>query len=620
MVITGERRRPHENRRAVGFGSIVAALVALVMLIGAPAGVALAHAEVIEVVPASNSVLAESPAEVTVTFSEAVSLNGGSVEVFDDTGETVPSEARIADTTIVIELPEPLADGTYVVAWRVVSADSHPVSGTSVFSVGAPSIGAPADVDVGPEIPGVVSAWRVVAMAATYAGVLASVGLWWYARRWHRLAAELDAELAGDEDEGDDDDLAMSGDDPPPHSDPLDLPVDTVDGFVDDGIVTALRRVGRWQIGAGLLGIAGLLVAFPARLVTVGGGWDALRDGGFVSDTLTGPIGMATLATIVGVLGLIAFRPSRGGASTIVVGLVLTLAALGGFALEGHTRTKHPTWVIVVSDIVHTSAGAVWIGGVIALALTLRLTRGPWRARIVLDVSSWALWAVIAVSITGLVMGMIVLVTFNALADTGYGLALLVKVALVVVLLALGERNRLVLVPAIEESEMTGDPKPAEWAIRSLRRSVFAELLVFGALLIATGTLVGRSPVIASDAPISGEHATSGVAEPVTVELSSGVGSVTMTLDPGQVGGNMLMLVLTDPTGAPLALTEPPTVELREQDRGIGPLTVVAEDVGDSNYHAITDIPFAGTWEVTVRARTSTFDSSVASTTFVVTD
>ena len=59
---------------------------------------------------------------------------------------------------------------------------------------------------------------------------------------------------------------------------------------------------------------------------------------------------------------------------------------------------------------------------------------------------------------------------------------------------------------------------------------------------------------------------------------------------------------------------EPPTVELREQERGIGPLTVVAEDVGDSNYHAITDIPFAGTWEVSVRARTSTFDSGVAST------
>ena len=217
------------------------------------------------------------------------------------------------------------------------------------------------------------------------------------------------------------------------------------------------------------------------------------------------------MVTIAGAAGLIAFRPSRGGGSTIVIGLVLTLATLGGLALEGHTRTKVPTWVIVVGDIVHTSAGAVWIGGVIALALTLRVTRGPWRARIVLDVSSWALWAVIAVSVTGLVMGMIVLVTFNALADTGYGLALLVKVALVVVLLALGERNRLVLVPAIEESEMTGDPKPAEWARRGPRRSVFAEPVEFGALLIATGTHVARSPVNASDAPTSGDHATSGV-------------------------------------------------------------------------------------------------------------
>ena len=252
---------------------------------------ALAHAEVTEVVPASNSVLAESPAEITVTFSEAVSLNGGSVEVFDDTGETVPSDGpdrrhhhrhRASRTAGRRHLRRGLARRVR----RLPSGVRHErVQCRGTIDRRAGRCGCRAGDPWGGQ------RWRVAAMAATYAGVLASVGLWWYARRWHRLAADLDAELADDEDV------------PAPGPDRLDLPVDTVDGSVDDGIVTALRRVGRWQIGAALLGIVGLLVAFPARLVTVGGGWDALSDGGFVSDTFTGPIGLATFATIAGASG-----------------------------------------------------------------------------------------------------------------------------------------------------------------------------------------------------------------------------------------------------------------------------------------------------------------------------
>jgi copper transport protein len=186
------------------------------------------------------------------------------------------------------------------------------------------------------------------------------------------------------------------------------------------------------------------------------------------------------------------------------------------------------------------------------------------------------------------------------------------------VLVAIGLRNRLVLVPAIEASEMSGDPQPADRAVRGLRRAVAAELVVFAALLLATATLVGRSPVVASELAADGEHATSGAGEPVTVPLSTGVGTVTITLDPGNVGGNMLMLTLTDNEGGPLALIEPPTVALREESRGIGPLELVPEEVSTGNYHAIADIPFAGTWEVSVQARTSTFDSALATTVFVV--
>lgn len=580
---TGRRFTPLPGRSL-----LVAALVALIASLGTSGSAVLAHAEVVEITPANNAVVPDAPAAVTVRFTEPVSLSGGSTQVFDDTGEVIATDGSVSDSTVTIPLPSELADGTYVVAWRVISADSHPISGSSVFSVGAPSTTSPIDIDAGPEIPAVASGWRVAAMAASYAGVLAALGGWWFARRWYAMAhrrgvADPDAETDGD-------------------------------------VIDALAGLDRWRVIAGVTGIVALLLALPVRLVTVGGGWDALSDGDFVSDTLTGPIGAATLVTILGVLGLLLVRPSHVNKETIALGLLASLAALGGFAIEGHTRTKDPTWLMIVSDIVHTGAGAVWFGGVVVLAVMLRRATGAWRARAVLDVSTSALAAVVVVSVAGVVMSVIVLPTFNALADTGYGLALMVKVALVIVLVAMGAKNRLVLVPAIEESEESGDSTAADLAVRRLRRMVTGELVVFAALLVATATLVGRSPVVAGDATgtTSEEHENTGILQPVTVPLSTGVGSVTITLDPGQVGSNMLMLTLVDNDGAPLTLVEPPTVELREEVRGIGPLALSPDDIGNSTYHALTDIPFEGTWQVSVRARTSTFDSGLATTEFVV--
>ena len=47
--------------------------------------------------------------------------------------------ATSEDEVVTADLPDELADGTYVVAWRVVSADGHPISGSLTFSIGAPS-------------------------------------------------------------------------------------------------------------------------------------------------------------------------------------------------------------------------------------------------------------------------------------------------------------------------------------------------------------------------------------------------------------------------------------------------------------------------------------------------
>ena len=120
---------------AVVAGSIAA-------LFSAPA--ALAHARLDSSTPSNDEVLRRAPAQVVLHFSEPVETAFGSVRVYDgaarrvDDGRTTRPAAARGRGRLRSGLPR----GTYTVAWRVVSADSHPVSGAFVFHVGKPGAGA----------------------------------------------------------------------------------------------------------------------------------------------------------------------------------------------------------------------------------------------------------------------------------------------------------------------------------------------------------------------------------------------------------------------------------------------------------------------------------------------
>ncbi|WP_408055853.1 copper resistance CopC/CopD family protein [Streptomyces lycii] len=84
-----------------------------------------------------------APEQVTLTFSEGVSLADDSIRVFDPEGRRVdagePKALGGGAARYGVELRPGLPDGTFTVAWQVVSTDSHPISGAFTFAVGAPS-------------------------------------------------------------------------------------------------------------------------------------------------------------------------------------------------------------------------------------------------------------------------------------------------------------------------------------------------------------------------------------------------------------------------------------------------------------------------------------------------
>ncbi|MDP3899126.1 MAG: copper resistance protein CopC, partial [Mesorhizobium sp.] len=130
-----------------------------------------AHASLVTASPADGAVVAEAPARFALSFSEPVSPLVLTLIAPDGTRATL-DEVTLRDATLDIAAPAGLREGTHVLSWRVVSTDGHPVGGSVVFSVGAPSA-APA---VGEAIDQSVRAALWVGKVTLYVGLFFGIG------------------------------------------------------------------------------------------------------------------------------------------------------------------------------------------------------------------------------------------------------------------------------------------------------------------------------------------------------------------------------------------------------------------------------------------------------------
>src|SRR4051812_28248591 len=105
-------------------------------------GIELAHAELERSSPRGKAVHPAAPSVVDLQFSESVEVAFGSIQVLDSSGHRAdfgdPFHPGGRGRDVDVRLRSGMHDGTYLVSWRVVSDDSHPVSGDFTFSVGAP--------------------------------------------------------------------------------------------------------------------------------------------------------------------------------------------------------------------------------------------------------------------------------------------------------------------------------------------------------------------------------------------------------------------------------------------------------------------------------------------------
>jgi methionine-rich copper-binding protein CopC len=125
--------------------ALAALLLAVLPVLAMPR--AEAHAGLVSSAPAADAVLTAAPAEVRLTFTEALQEPAYVVVTAPD-GTRSPGEARVEGADSVqptCALADAPAEGTWRVAYRVVSADGHPVTGELAFTVDPPAGGASQD-------------------------------------------------------------------------------------------------------------------------------------------------------------------------------------------------------------------------------------------------------------------------------------------------------------------------------------------------------------------------------------------------------------------------------------------------------------------------------------------
>jgi copper transport protein len=572
--------------------ALAVALAALALL-PATAG---AHALLNATSPERGARLDAPPEQVTLRFSEPVEAEFGAVRVFDSEGRQVqagrPFHPGGRGAEVGVRLRPGLGEDGYTVTYRVISADSHPVSGGFVFVVGdAPAPASTVAELIGDDDTGAVTGTAFgVARAVQFASIALGLGALIFA-----LACWLPGLRA----------VAGAG-----------------AGWAAASSAFAARLRGLLLISA-LAGVLSAVVAIVLQGAVAGGTtmWDAATPE-VVGDVLGTRFGVywglgivawtavAALAAPPRVMPVL--QPASVGAtglalpgSSRLAALAVPLAALAALpALGGHASVQSPVAVLLPANVLHVAAMAAWLGGIAVLVLALRSAtarlEGADRTRLLAAVvarfSALAGVAIAVVLASGIAQGLVEVRTIDNLFDTAFGRAVLVKVVIFAAIVGLGAVNRRRLLPALARAAHDGTTPGRAGLL--LRRTLRAELALGVAALAVTGALAGYAPSVAeSSGPFSGG-------------ADIGPARMELTVDPARVGPNEMHVYLFDRAdGSQYDETKELTVTAELPEKQIDAIEFEATKAGPGHYVVSgAALGVKGDWTVEVAARVSDFD------------
>ena len=414
-----------------------------------------AHVQIVSTTPLDGTRLGAAPTLVTLTLSENIGIQPNSIQVVDVAGERVDTgpvfqPGEVAEQ-VAVRLKPGLPHDSYLVEYAFVSADSHPVRGTFAFVVG--------------DGPLVTSAGAVSASTGTDPGVDALFTVF----RW---ASFLGVVLLGGL-------VFVLTCRPAGRTDPR------------------VARLLRWGCGiTAVTAVAGFLLQGP---YVAGLGVAALADPAMISVTFGVAYGKLLLLRLVAAFALASLIPrvlvpglperlrSRYENLTLVAGFVVLLS----FAATGHAVSDPIMYFSITADLAHFGAIAIWIGGLVQLALVLRRPAdGEEVAAVVARFSRTAFVSVAVIVASGAYLAFRNVPSVEALFTTTYGVLLLLKLVGFSVLLMLANLSRQAVLRGI--AGRSGGVVVAE--LNRLRLAVGAEVVLATVVLGLAAMLSSISP------------------------------------------------------------------------------------------------------------------------------
>jgi copper transport protein len=539
-------------------------LAAWCLLVVLPAAPAWAHAALLESDPADGALLTEAPATVELRYSEPVGTSLGAVRVLAPDGSRVDTgrvSLRDDGHTVVAPLQPEMAHGTYTLLWRVVSQDSHPVTGASTFSIGhatgTAAAADPAQAGEGSAAGDLLTASRLV----LFTGLVLLVGggtfllLLWPAGLSDRIAGRL----------------LWTG--------------------------WALALTGS---------AAGLLLQGP---YAAGLPLASAVDGALVAEVVQTRFGVASAVRLLLLAAMVPLLLglARWGRGLLAAGwAVLSAGVLLSTSAVGHAAAGDLVGLALPADSIHLAAMAAWLGGLVLLGLVVLRRSTDELASVLPGWSRYAATAVGVLVVTGTFASWREVRELSALTSTSYGRLLLVKALLVGLMLLLGAVGRSwvrrhYLLPVVHAATDVASPvrtPPSPLAVQRLRRSVLMEAGTAAVVLSVTAFLVETTPARSAYAPVFSEVAA--VDGPLRVQVD---------VEPARTGLNDIHVYYTAEGGKAVDVPEVNVRWTRDGTDDVIPVELERDTLGHYERLRVA-LPSAGTWQLAVTTRTTDIDST----------
>jgi len=437
-----------------------AAIASTVLALTFIPGIASAHAILESSSPEASSLLASSPKEIRLDFDEQVEATLGDVRVYDSEQREVSKSNTVrsaSDASVVSAEVPTLKNGVYVVVWRVVSADGHPVTGAFPFEIGTKSTGTSAAL-----LEDVLNRTETTSPLGNPMSILRLLGFLGLILLIGCVSLLWRSPLLG------------------------------------NARVRKTLRYSSVSIAVSSLGL--LLMQGP---YTAGKSWGSLFDSFLIGEVMQTRLGLALFirATCAFSWGVIALTASASASRRWRIAVIATaVITITTYAASGHQSAGTLPGIFVPLDMIHLAAISTWVGALLALAVVSKDNNVENEAK---RFSQMATWSMPVVVVTGVVQGLHLLGGISTISQTNFGKLLLLKTLLVGAVVVFGSKAR---------------AKLQLGSFSSIAKIIRRESALVVLVLAVTSLMVAQSPNAMPTTPIS--YSATKVQNGIVAELS----------------------------------------------------------------------------------------------------